>query len=90
MSAQELTPVYLRLSQAERERLAKGESICGGLLQGESPVLPEALQRPAIRQESGVVDLLPPGIHGADNTTISRCSGNDDWRKITIEGAEDK
>ena len=60
----------------------------------------QALQRPAIRQESGVVDLLPPGIHGADNTslqmretikvTISRCSGNDDWRKITIEGAEDK
>ena len=27
LSAQELTPVYLRLSQAERERLAKGESI---------------------------------------------------------------
>lgn len=27
VSAQELTPVYLRLSQAERERLAKGESI---------------------------------------------------------------
>lgn len=26
VSAQELTPVYLRLSQAERERLAKGES----------------------------------------------------------------
>lgn len=27
LSAQELTPVYLRLSQAERERLTKGESI---------------------------------------------------------------
>lgn len=27
VSAQELTPVYLRLSQAERERLARGESI---------------------------------------------------------------
>ena len=27
VSAQELAPVYLRLSQAERERLAKGESI---------------------------------------------------------------
>ena len=42
----------------------------GGLLQGDGSVLPQAGQLPALRQKDGVIDLLPPGVHGTDNIPL--------------------
>ena len=37
------------------------------LLQGDSPVLRQPGERPLLCQKQGVVDLLAPGIHSAEN-----------------------
>ena len=44
--------------------------LCPQLLQGDGPVLPQAGQLPALRQKDGVIDLLPPGVHGTDNIPL--------------------
>ena len=41
----------------------------------------------AVEWSERIAGALPPETI---KVTISRCPGNDDWRKITIEGAEDK